>query len=364
MPDKAAAFFHELSGETDAESPVEMGEIDLRQNGKLLIVSDFHMGSGRNDDLDRNGPLVSAILRRYYYERGWTLVLNGDIEELLKRGLVSIRKKWRELYTVFDLFHIKGRLFKVLGNHDAALNHEKSYPYRLYETVRAVTASCCVYIYHGHQGSRIYRKYAGLIAAFVRYVLKPLGIGNITSERSPQKRFAAEKRAYDFSLANGVFSIIGHTHRPLFESLGRFEYIKYEIERLCREYPLVKGDIERERMKNEVAALRDELAKLGKKERRGILRPSLYGGEIPVPCLFNAGSVIGKKGVTAIELDNDSISLVYWWEEGKGKKFVQRGGYLFEELYDCVSCSGLVQRKAVLNTEKLEYIKARMELLR
>ena len=340
-----------------------MGEIDLRQNNKLLIVSDFHMGAGRSDDLDRNGALVSAILRRYYFERGFTLVLNGDIEELLKRGFPSIRKKWRDLYAVFDLFHKEGRLYKILGNHDAALVYEKAYPYRLYETVRAETSSCCVYIYHGHQGSRIYSRYAEVIAALVRYVLKPLGIGNITSARSPRKRFAAEKRAYDFSLAHGVFSIIGHTHRALFESLGRFEYIKYEIERLCREYPLVTGDGERDRVKTEVAALRDELAKLGAKERRGILRPSLYGGEIPVPCLFNAGSVIGKKGVTAIELDNDSISLVYWWEAGKGKKFVQRGGYMFEEL-DGASGNGVVRRKAVLNTEKLEYIKTRMELLR
>jgi predicted phosphodiesterase len=360
MNDKPAAFFLELLDRGREGSSA--GEIDLRMGGRLLVISDLHMGNGRRDDLERNGALVEAILGGYYFERGYTLVLNGDIEELLKHSLSSIRARWRTLYQVFDRFHAAGRLYKILGNHDTGLVLERRYPYTLYETVAARTSFGRVFIYHGHQGSSVYSRYNKLIAGFVRYVLKPFGIGNVTSARSPRKRFAVEKRAYDFSRENGVISIIGHTHRPLFESRSRFEFIKFEIEHYCRRYPQA-ADAEQTRIKTEVSALRQELAKLGKKERRGILRASLYGGDVPVPCLFNSGCAIGKKGMNALEMDDRAISLVYWWEDGKGKRFVQRGNYTVETL-PASGENGAVYKKAALNSETLLNIQARMELLR
>jgi predicted phosphodiesterase len=368
MNDKPAAFFLDLLNRGRESSFT--GEIDLRTGGKLLVISDLHMGNGQRDDLERNGGLVEAILNRYYFEQEYTLVLNGDIEEMLKHSLSSIRARWRTLYQVFDRFHAAGRLYKILGNHDEDLVLERYYPYTLYESVTAQTSFGQIFIYHGHQGSFIYSRYNELIAGLVRHILKPFGIGNITAARSPRKRFAVEKRAYDFSLENGVISIIGHTHRPLFESRSRFEFIKFEIERHCRKYPLAT-DAERALIKTEVTTLREELAKLGKKERRGILRASLYGGDVPVPCLFNSGCVIGKKGITALEVDDCAISLVYWWEDGKGKKFVQRGNYAVETLLAVGKNGasygerhGAVYKKVTLNGETLENIRARMELLR
>jgi len=76
-----------------------------------------------------------------------------------------------------------------------------------------------------------------------------------------------------------------------------------------------------------------------------------------VPCLFNSGSVIGKKGINAIELDSSTISLVYWFTEGRGKKFVHRGSYNIDVL------EGTEQRRSVINTDRLDYIKAKIELL-
>jgi predicted phosphodiesterase len=369
MNDKPAAFFLKLL-DRGRESP-SAGEIDLRTGGKLLVISDLHMGNGQRDDLERNGGLVETVLGGYYFERGWTLVLNGDIEELLKHSLSSIRARWRTLYRVFDRFHEAGRLYKILGNHDESLVLDRHYPYTLYESVTARTSFGQVFIYHGHQGSSVYSRYNKLIAGFVRHVLKPFGIGNVTSARSPRKRFVVEKRAYDFSRENGVISIIGHTHRPLFESRSRFEFIKFEIEHYCRKYPQAT-DAERALIKTEVSALRGELAKLGMKERRGILRASLYGGDVPVPCLFNSGCAIGKKGIDALEVDNCAISLVYWWEDGKGKKFVQRGNYAVETLpalqgtdsRENGALRGAVYKKTALNSETLLNIQARMELLR
>ncbi|MDR0451141.1 MAG: serine/threonine protein phosphatase, partial [Treponema sp.] len=208
----------------------------------------------------------------------------------------------------------------------------------------------------GHQSSRIYTSYNWVIEASLRYVLKPIGIRNISTARSLYRRFSVEKKAYAFSLKNNCISIIGHTHRALFESLGRFDYIKFEIERLCRDYPASEGS-DRERIAAEVNALRRELGKLRRVERRDVLRQSLYGDEFPVPCLFNSGSAIGKKGINAIELDGEQISLVYWFTEGLGKKFVSRGFYELEGI------PGTLCRRAVLNRDRLEYVKSRIELL-
>ncbi|MDR2536029.1 MAG: serine/threonine protein phosphatase [Treponema sp.] len=338
-------------------SPFNHGAVlDISQGGKTLILSDLHMGHGKRDDLAGNGGFLTDILEGYYLENGWTLVLNGDIEELLRYSLESIQAQWSRLYQVFDCFNRDHRLYKILGNHDEALIFVKNYPYPLYNAVQIKTSQVPIYVYHGHQSSKLYTQYNNLINAGIRYFLKPLGLRNISSVRSPYRRFEVEKQAYLFSLNNNCISIIGHTHRALFESLGRFDYIKFEIERLCRDYPASCGP-DRERIASEVQALRFELSKLKRSERRDVLRQSLYGDELPVPCLFNSGSVISKKGINAIELDNENIALIYWFIEGKGKKFVNRGGYNIEVFRETP------YRRSILNQDRLDYVKAKIDLL-
>jgi predicted phosphodiesterase len=296
------------------------------------------------------------MLEKYYLPGGWYVVLNGDIEELQRYSLAHIRENWPRLFTLFDRFAAEKRLYKIVGNHDEALLFDKHYPYPLYQALRIETGSLPIYVYHGHQSSRIYTDYNHLIGASLRYVLKPFGVRNISSARSPYRRFYVEKKAYNFSLKNNCISIIGHTHRSLFASLGRFDYIKFEIERLCRDYPASQGP-DRERIAQEVRNLRQELGKLRRSERRDVLRQSLYGDELPVPCLFNSGSAIGRKGINAIELDCETISLVYWFTEGEGKQFVSRGSYEVE------SIPGTLCRRGVLNSDRLDYIRTRIELL-
>jgi len=329
----------------------------LSPTDKVLVISDFHMGDGgRLDDLNRNGTLLIDLLEKRYLAEGWFLVLNGDIEELQRYRYQDIRKHWKRLYAIFDRFNERGLLYKIIGNHDEDLVLEPKYPYKLYEALRIETDELPVFVFHGHQASQVYSKYNHFVRASLRYFLSPLGIRNISSARSPHRRFHVEKFAYDFSRRNGVISLIGHTHRALFESLGRFDYIKFEIERLCRDYPLA-GAEDTQRIQKEVHALRFELGKLKRAEKRRSLQESLYGDELPVPCLFNSGSVIGKKGITALELDRERIELVYWYTEGEGKTFVSRGAYSVDKLL------GTERRRVVLNTDRLDYVKARRDLL-
>jgi predicted phosphodiesterase len=348
----SASFFSDMIDSRFNPSAV----LDVSRVGKFVVMSDFHMGGGWGDDLEYNGGLLSALLEQYYLAGDWHLILNGDIEELQKYSLESIRFRWQNLYRIFDRFAAQNRFYKILGNHDEALVFEKGYPYPLYDAVRVETGLIPMYIYHGHQSSRIYTNFNNLLRLSVRYFLKPFGIHNISSARSPYRRFYVEKQAYAFSLRNNCISIIGHTHRPLFESLGRFDYIKFEIERLCRDYPAAQPS-DQARIREEVRALRTDLGKLKRSERRDVLRQSLYGDEIPVPCLFNSGSAIGKMGVYTLEVDGETISLVYWFTEGAARKFINRGWHSIEALPETK------HRRAVLNRDRLDYIKARVELL-
>lgn len=331
--------------------------LDLRAgNGRALIISDLHMGEGRSDDLAENGELLINMLQNYYFAQGWFLVLNGDIEELQRFSMDRIQERWLSLFKIFNLFAEQNRLYKLIGNHDEELLLRKSHKYPLYKIIRIDTNYIPAYVFHGHQSSRIYTKYNKMLGAAVRYLMKPFGIKNISSGRSPYKRFHVEKAAYNFSLENHCISIIGHTHRPLFESLGRFDYIKFQIEKLCRDYPASSSE-EKLRIETEVIALKHDLGKLRRKERRNVLRQSLYGDSLPVPCLFNSGCAIGKKGLNAIELTADDIALVYWYAEGQERRFISRGGYEIEEL------AGTKYRRAVLNLDRLDYILARINLL-
>jgi predicted phosphodiesterase len=323
--------------------------------GRALIISDLHMGTGKRDDLADNGELLISLLEDYYFPQGWHLVLNGDIEELQRYSLERIRKSWKRLYAVFDLFAGQNRLYKLIGNHDDELLLNKSYPYPLYGVIQIENGVIPAYVFHGHQSSYIYSKYNKVLRAGIRYVLKPFGIKNVSSGRNPNKRYHVEKAAYHFSLDMRCISIIGHTHRPLFESFGRFDYIKFEIERLIRDYP-VSPEEKRRLIETNVMALRRELGKLKNKERKEVIRHSVvYGDEMPVPCLFNSGCTIGKKGLHAIELSCEDIALVYWYTEGKGRRFISRGGYDIEKLGN--------NRRAILNRDRLDYIFARIQLL-
>jgi len=347
-----SAFSEKLFGQISAGR-----SLSLENGDKVLILSDLHMGDGgRGDDLVRNEGLLLDALELWYLPRGYVLVLNGDIEELQGFSLAEIRMRWKRLYALFDRFAARGGLYRIIGNHDEDIRFEAGYPYPLFDALRIDTGVLPVYVYHGHQGSQVYSRYHRVMRTFMRYLLKPLGIRNISAARRKRRRFSVERSAYDFSRRNGIVSVIGHTHRPLFESLARFDYIKFEIERLCRDYPAATGE-ERLKIEGEVRALRFELAKLKRKERRRSLQDTLYGDELPVPCLFNSGSAIGNKGINAIELDRERISLVYWYTEGAGKHFVSRGGYRIDEI------AGGSRKRAILNSDALDYVLARISLL-
>ncbi|MBL8968856.1 MAG: serine/threonine protein phosphatase [Spirochaetaceae bacterium] len=347
------AQFAEGLVEQMANSP----EITLEPGTRIVLLGDLHAGDGSSrDDLRRNGPLLHALLERYYLERGSTLVLNGDIEELQKFNFARIYDAWESLYGVFDRFAGQGRLFKIYGNHDDKLLEYADYPYALFPGLRIIAGGRLIYVFHGHQASHFYVKYNKASGALVRYVLGTLGIKNLNVSKNSRRKYAIERRTYGFSRERRLVSIIGHTHRPLFESLSKYDYLRFSIERLCQEYTLAET-ARRGEIAETVALFKEEMLRLRRKERRFGRTPGLYGRDLLLPCLFNAGCAVGKKGITALEIEGNKIELVYWFEEGKERRYLDR------EVLRAVDLPGTPYRRAVINSERLDFLFARMDLL-
>ncbi len=106
--------------------------IDLPK-GKYIIFSDIHQGAfawswDEHEYFWKNKELYAQALN-YYYDKGFSYLEGGDIEEFwIKRLAKSFNDHWAyqqenfaELYDIRRKFHSEKRFFKLRGNHDNIL---------------------------------------------------------------------------------------------------------------------------------------------------------------------------------------------------------------------------------------------------
>jgi len=327
---------------------------------KLVIFSDLHLGNGgTRDEFVPNSELFLAILRRYYQEQGFILVLNGDIEDLAGFSLASIATRWLEVFQAFAEFAARDALYKLAGNHDLGLLRRRpvDLPFPVAESLRVEIGAKRLWIFHGHQVSRLDWAYEAMGTFLQRWILRPLGIGNYTVARSASRRFHVERRAYLHARARRMLAVIGHTHRPLFESLSRLDTVKIEIENLCRSYATA-GAVERRKLEERMERLKREFIEQQRRDRRPPRSENLYHEGPLLPCLFNSGSGIGRHGVTALEIAAGRIALVIWSDRRRSQVYTEAAGYVPQRLEGSDYC------RVVLKSDDLDYIFARIELLR
>jgi len=336
--------------------------ITLDRSSKIVILSDLHMGDGgRQDEFKGNAELVKNMLERYYRPKKYSLVLNGDIEELLKFPLESIQARWGDFYELFKKFEQNGFFWKTWGNHDAPLLEERAYPLAssLVESVKFKYGDDTLLLFHGHQASVFMWETFPIVSRaaifFLRYVAKPTGIKNFSVAHNSRRRFAVEKAIYEFSNKEKIVSIMGHTHRPLFESLSKVDFLNYKIEELCRIYPSTTGD-ERAAITEKMKAMKYELENCYKQGKKIGLRSGLYHN-ITIPSLFNSGCTIGKRGITALEIEANTIRLVGWYSGKQHPKFASD----FDSTPTELETTGF--SRIILNEESLDYIFSRLHLL-
>jgi predicted phosphodiesterase len=301
------------------------------------------MGRGnKGDDFLPNAPLFSRILKDYYLENNWTLILNGDVEELQRNSLEMIIRQWGGIYELFNEFGRGERLVKITGNHDNKL-FSLDYPEELgkiplCEAVRIRYGEETILVYHGHQFSLFFERFNEVLGFFLKYVGNPLQIKNRSAANSSRRRWEIEKRAYELSRENRILSIIGHTHRPLFESESKIDSLRFQIETLCQKY-LASDVLPAKEVEEQIQSLKNQLDYLLRKKGKEAFVTQLYSKGLVVPCLFNSGCIIGKHGLTGIEVTGNSIALVYWlfetapphrgWEKHMDSELLQ--GYRSQE---------------------------------
>lgn len=320
----------------------------------IVIFSDFHLGDGSiKDDFSHNSALTMAALEEYY-RMGYILILNGDVEELQKFELTKIMNRWKSLYSIFDRFEKEGRLIRLVGNHDLALLLSEDFGVQVRESILFKRGEDEIFIFHGHQASRRYAMYNEYVGLLLKYLVSPLPVRNISVSHDNRKKKKLEERVYSYSIRKGLLSIIGHTHRPLFESLSKTDYVKYNIERLCRQYAISESS-QRSLIESEIQDLKKHLVRTlpDKKKDFG----SIYHGDFVVPCMFNSGCVLGKRGISCIELNRNDISLHYWFDKDRSKRYLRYDGY------DTSQLTGTSFYRTLIKQESLDYVFGRVRLL-
>jgi len=334
-------------------------KLPLKKTDKWVVFSDLHMGDhSYKDDFKRNTELFTYVLEDYY-QKEFGLILNGDVEELQRFQYTTIRNAHPAVFNIFLQFHQKNKLLKTIGNHDV----EFSYNEEINQELPAAEAFLLehkkgeIFIFHGHQASDFYIRYNKLVGWLLKYIATPLGFNNYSVAHHSKKKYKIEKDVYHYSAFQGIVSIIGHTHRPLFESLSKAERVKILIENLVREYVLEKKEKRLKEIKKIIKSYRKDLRKIYRKQKNMDMQ-NVYGSKLNIPCLFNSGTVIGKRGITCLEIENNNIKLVHWFDKNTSGKYLNKRGYEPEKIGEKNVF------KMVLNEESLDYIFAKIKLLR
>ncbi len=332
--------------------------IPLDDSQKWVIFSDLHVGDGSStDDFRTNSDLFLTALKDFYHKKDYGLILNGDVEELQRFSLKKITSKWPKLYEAFELFAQRGNFIKTIGNHDLELEFKEKVPFKdsLKEAVRLKYKDDSIFVFHGHQASKKFQKHNELIGFTLKYFANPLGIKNYSVAHSSKKQYNIEKRVYHYSSYNKIASIIGHTHRPLFESLHKVERLKYKVEQLCRDFSLHNQN--EGKISEAIKLLKKDIRKYYKENKDHNFQSYVYNTAFHVPCVFNSGCVIGKRGMTCIEIEGGNISLVHWFDKKISKKYLLQTGYEPGQLPDTD------YYRMVINKESLDYIFTRIKFL-
>lgn len=250
--------------------------LPLTDCSRFVLFSDCHRGNGTsNDNFLKNQHLYLAALR-HYYRQGYTYLELGDGDELWENRRISqIVEIHSSVFELLARFYQEGRLYLLYGNHDIIKRRSRTardcssaglcggaspaplFPgIRFYEGVilKDETLHKDLYLTHGHQADALNSLFWPMARFLVRYLWGPLermGFLDPTSAaKNNEKKHKTEQRLVQWASQNHRILIAGHTHRPMTGS-----------------------------------------------------KASPY---------FNTGSCVHPQGITCLELENETLSLVKW----------------------------------------------------
>ncbi|MDA3955722.1 metallophosphoesterase family protein [Oceanispirochaeta sp.] len=340
--------------------------IKIDSDSKIIVLSDFHLGIGRSrDEFRKNARLVMTVLKEWYLPQGYSLILNGDIEELHRLKLPKVSRTWESLYEIFLEFKKGPGLYKIQGNHDSGLSliRKKGRSEAELEVNSRILPSLILeykenemLVLHGHQASLYNSPFRHRMNKFfLRYLAHPLHINNIKRDFLSDRPLKAEQRIFDFARSKGIIALAGHTHRALFEGHSEEEYLKIRIDKMIRDY-MKQEDPDKKELKeaiyNTAGILQKMLENEDYKSRGSIYDP------LSLSCLFNSGTVIHKFGATGIEIKGGKIFLTAWFDKTNPQSRV----FLYDESSFPLKEHPWIQNYT-LKSDDLDYIFTRLSLL-
>jgi UDP-2,3-diacylglucosamine pyrophosphatase LpxH len=310
------------------------------EDRSIVVFSDLHLGDGGDaDNFKHNRSILEEALKNYE-EKGFTVILLGDIEEFWQFEPGRIFQTYRAIYEIMDSFK-DGFLYRVWGNHDSEWG-VNGHPVRKHHRGSEISFSAMtlkdkegisrILLIHGFQGDL----YSDVFPSVSRWVVNLHGKTTERLEKWFSTHYPAktktripskyERTFYTWAKKSGVVLICGHSHRAIFASKSYFERLEEKEVLLKSQIASIKGnDKLLEEKREELKKVRAEKEDEEKKRRR--IEPVEPFGE-PLPCYFNTGCGQYPSGITAIEIEDDKIRLVEWSDK-------EEHGIIGEPFKDC-----------------------------
>jgi predicted phosphodiesterase len=294
-------------------------KLPLNVNDKYAIFSDLHLGNGRKADNFIHNKETILFSLNYYKNNGYSIILLGDIEELWQFDFTEIHNKYnKSVYKLLRSFP-KEKIHRLFGNHDKDWQRpadptifNENTPC---ETPEAIILGDDIFLVHGHQGDYLCDKTIWS-SRFLSRILRPLvpigkifGYENRSAPKSqiPKNR---EKLYYNWAKENKIFLICGHTHNAIFASRSYYWWLKDQIKQKEDEREQNLNDKAKYiKLTNYIKKLKRELH-IEKNKGRNFSR--LTTVEKPLPCYFNTGCGLYRKGITNIEIEGVKVRLIKW----------------------------------------------------
>jgi predicted phosphodiesterase len=297
--------------------------LDLESRHRYVIFSDQHKGAGDKADEFRKCRDTYVTALEHYRDRGFSVILLGDVEELWEQGFKPVREQYDAVLRLEGSFPA-GRYFRVWGNHDDQWMHDadvRKYlaPYMptgaVYEGLRFELETNGeprgrIFLVHGHQGTFESDKLRGLARfalKFYRLLQRWFGIGKTTPAEDACLRGEHDRQMYEWAATQPkLIMIAGHTHRPVWSSRTHLQKLQQELAEI-EERP---ASPERDAL---IADKEHEI------EQRRARMGDCNDVPMPEPCYFNTGCCRFDDGdITGMELENGVLRLIKWSAPERG----------------------------------------------
>lgn len=220
-----------IQQEIDAGNTLSISQNEA-ESKKTVIFSDWHLGTGGNNDDSLKNCLYIFESLKYYNDNNYRAILLGDTFELAEKNKIEdIKNIHEDIMWILTEIYYKGNLIIVRGNHDAYLKEDEVFSrtssytkarvpmfptIKFYDSVKLETSKETYFMMHGHQYSRKYKYFNRIICWFIRNIYSPLELyllkdptGELAAfedSSGPTKLFSS------VALRNHVNIICGHLH--------------------------------------------------------------------------------------------------------------------------------------------------------